>query len=359
MACEHPGHSHTADNFETSGNTGFINRLKNLDRVVLAFVLLMAVVGIATPQQFWPSLSFVGNSLADIAPFLLLSIAIAAGVKATGADQLIGAAFRANAGKAVMVAALVGALSPFCSCGVVPLIAALLAAGVPLGPVMAFWLASPVIDPEMMLVTAGVLGVEFTVAKTLSAIVIGAVGGYATVAIQKAGGFSDPLRGIEVSTCGTSAITKPAKPHWKFWDDKDRMKDFVGEFRRTGWFLLKWLSIAFLLEGLMTNNLPMDNIGQTLAGLGLWSIPAAAFVGVPAYLNGYAAIPLADTLMQMGLSKGAALSFMVGGGITCIPAMVAVKAMTRLPVFLTYVAIALTGSVAVGLLYALWGGVIG
>lgn len=112
MACEHPGHSHTADNFETSGNTGFINRLKNLDRVVLAFVLLMAVVGIATPQQFWPSLSFVGNSLADIAPFLLLSIAIAAGVKATGADQLIGAAFRANAGKAVMVAALVGALSP-------------------------------------------------------------------------------------------------------------------------------------------------------------------------------------------------------------------------------------------------------
>lgn len=359
MACETPEQTHAANNFEKTGNTGFIGRIKEMDRVVAAFTLILAVIALAAPEQLWPSLGFVGASLVEIAPFLILSVLIAAGVKATGADHLIGAAFRANAGKAVMVAAFVGALSPFCSCGVVPLIAALLATGVPLGPVMAFWLASPVIDPEMMVVTAGVLGMEFTVAKTLSAIAIGALGGYATVAIQKAGGFADPLRGIEVSSCGANAVAQGAKPQWAFWNDEKRVKDFGQELRRNGWFLLKWLAVAFLLEGLMINNLPMDQIAQKLSTFGLWSIPAAAFVGVPAYLNGYAAIPLADTLMQMGLSQGAALSFMVGGGITCIPAMVAVKALTKLPVFATYVAIAMTGSVGVGLLYALWGSMIG
>ena len=65
----------------------------------------------------------------------------------------------------VVFASLMGALSPFCSCGVIPLIAALLASGVPLAPVMAFWLASPLMDPSMFLITTGVLGLQFAIAK--------------------------------------------------------------------------------------------------------------------------------------------------------------------------------------------------
>ena len=74
-------------------------------------------------------------------------------------------------------AALAGGISPFCSCGVIPLIAALLGAGVPLAPVMAFWLASTVMDPSMFALTAGVIGFEMAVAKTLSAVAIGLIGG--------------------------------------------------------------------------------------------------------------------------------------------------------------------------------------
>lgn len=350
MTYEHPDRTSRSFYFDTSG---IIKVLKKVDRVALAFFLILGAIALTLPGHALSSLRFVGDSLLHIAPFLALSVVLAGAIKATGADRLIGTAFRANAGKAVMFAALVGALSPFCSCGVVPLIAALLSAGVPLGPVMAFWLASPIIDPEMMIVTAGVLGVEFTAAKTLSAIAIGAFGGYAVVAIQKAGGFSDALR--IASTCGAGAVTSQDKPRWAFWHEPKRRADFTVEIRRTGWFLLKWLSVAYLLQALMITNLPIENIAETLASLGNWSIPAAAIVGVPAYLNGYAAIPLADTLMQMGLSQGAALSFMVGGGVTSIPAMVAVKALARMPVFLTYVGIALGGSILVGLAYALWG----
>lgn len=353
MSCENDSRITASRNFDNSGSFGIWRRLRRIDRVALSFAVLSGVIGLTLPDQFVDSLGFVGQSLLETGPFLAASVLIAAYVKATGADSLIGAAFRAHAGKAVLIAAAVGALSPFCSCGVVPLIAALLGAGVPLAPVMGFWLASPVIDPEMMILTAGVLGVEFAVAKTLSAILIGAVGGYITLAVQKSGGFAQPLRDIAVSTCGTDAVVgDAARPNWRFWTEKPRTEAFKGEVGRTGWFLLKWLSIAFLLEAVMLNNIPMDQVGNWLTHMGAWTIPVSAFVGVPAYLNGYAAIPLADMLMEMGLTKGAALSFMVAGGITCIPAVVAVKALTRTPVFLTYLLIAMAGSITVGVLYS-------
>ncbi|WP_235914093.1 permease [Curvivirga aplysinae] len=332
----------------------FVKKLKDMDRVVIAFILTWIAIAVAAPDQSWSSIEFVGKSLWEIAPYLAISVAFAAYIKATGADSLIGNAFRANAGKAVMVAAIVGAFSPFCSCGVVPLIAALLASGVPIAPVMAFWLASPVIDPEMMLVTAGILGPEFAAAKTVAAVSLGLMGGYSTALIQKLGGFSDPLL-IEVNAgCGAGAITRTEKPVWAFWKEDKRRNDFFAEGKSTSWFLFKWLSIAFMLEGIMIANVPMDIIGEWLANTGSYAIPMAAIIGAPAYLNGYAAIPLADTLMQLGLQPGAALAFMVAGGATCIPAAVAVKALTKTPLFLTFIAIALFGSMVIGYGFNIW-----
>ena len=118
-----------------------------------AFLLLAAVL----PRQAWASLDFVLRALVGVAPFLLASVAIAAYAKASGAERLVAKAFTGNMGRMVVLASLMGALSPFCSCGVIPVIAALLAMGVPLAPVMAFWLASPLMDPSMFFVTAGTL----------------------------------------------------------------------------------------------------------------------------------------------------------------------------------------------------------
>ncbi len=75
---------------------------------------------------------------------------------------------------------------------------------------------------------------------------------------------------------------------------------------------------------------------------------------MPSYLNGYAAIPLVRGLMDAGLPPGAALSFMVAGGVTCIPAAVAVQALVRAPITLAYLTVAAVGSVSVGFLYSAW-----
>ncbi|WP_425403426.1 permease [Hwanghaeella sp.] len=327
-------------------------RIGSIDRVFLTALAVAAVWLILDLTAAQDGILATGGNLLGIAPFIILSVLLAAYLKATGADGLIAKAFAGNIVQATFLAAIVGALSPFCSCGVVPLIAALLASGVPLAPVMAFWLASPIMDPEMFVVTAAVLGTEFTVIKTAAAVGIGLMGGFTVLLLGGSSLLRDPLIGT-ASTCGTSAYTRGSKPVWRFWEESNRKASFSKEAKRSGWFLTKWLTLAFLLEAVMLAYAPMQQIGEWLSGAGALAIPAAAVIGVPAYLNGYAAIPLTSGLMEMGLTAPAALTFMVAGAVTSIPAAIAVKALVRLPVFLLYLGIAMSGSVVIGLTYAL------
>ncbi|MCT4372652.1 permease [Yangia mangrovi] len=324
-------------------------------RVWLATVAILALVWVVDPAQGQESLSFVAANLLQTAPYLLLSIGLAAYAGATGADNLIARAFTGAPVVMILVAAAFGGLSPFCSCGVIPLIAALLAMGVPLSAVMAFWLASPVIDPSMFALTAGVLGLEFAIAKTLAAIGLGLFGGYVTLIFTRSGAFANPLReGVGNGGCGASGIRNPKPPVWAFWQDEARRTKFGREAMKTLLFLLKWLSLAFVLESLMIAFVPAEWVAQAVGGEDFVSILIATLVGVPAYLNGYAALPLVSGLVDQGMAPGAGLAFLVAGGVTSLPAAIAVWALARRAVFALYIAFALTGSMTAGLLFQLW-----
>ena len=131
----------------------------------MAIVAILIGLLTISPPQAAATVEFAFAAIWHVLPFLLLSIGIAAYAKASGADNLIARAFQGRALAMIAFAATMGALSPFCSCGVIPLIAALLTMGVPLAPVMAFWLASPLMDPSMFVLTAGTLGTEFALAQ--------------------------------------------------------------------------------------------------------------------------------------------------------------------------------------------------
>lgn len=324
------------------------------DTALTTSLIVIAGLAFLAPSQLPETLSFTLHSLLSILPFLLFSILLAATARATGADGLIARAFQGRAAVMIASAAMIGAISPFCSCGVIPLIAALLAMGVPLPAVMAFWLASPVMDPSMFVLTAGVLGLPFAVGKTLAAMGVGLLGGLAIHLLQRAGLFADPLRpGIGDGGCAGSPVRQPSQIAWKFWQEPGRRSKFTRESFRNAVFLGKWLTLAFLLESLMLAYVPADFVVR-LVGTDSWiSLISATLIGVPAYLNGYAALPLVGGLVQQGMAPGAAMAFLVAGGITSIPAAIAVFALARLPVFLAYLALALSGSLAAGLIYGL------
>ena len=316
--------------------------------------ILLAVLTINIDQGVASTL-FVFDALIGTAPYLLLSVVLAAYAGATGADSLIGRAFVGSPLTMIIFAAILGGLSPFCSCGVIPLIAALLSMGVPLAGVMAFWLASPVIDPSMFVLTSSLLGIEFAIAKTIAAIGLGLIGGSVTLALTQNGFFSDPLReGVGNGGCGAVSLSSPNQLQWKFWTESERQQKFKTMFLTTTLFLLKWLTLAFLLESLMLAYVPNDWIASALGGTGVVPIISATVVGVPAYLNGYAALPLVSGLVEQGMTPGAGLAFLVAGGVTSLPAAIAVFALVKRPIFVLYLVLALTGSIASGLFFEAW-----
>ena len=327
--------------------------LLRVDRVVLATVaILLSLIPIGL-AQFRESLSFTLESLLYISPFLAASIFVGAGAKATGADNQVAAMLQGRQVTAITLAAFFGALSPFCSCGVVPIVAALLAAGVPLAPVMAFWIASPIMDPEMFILTAAVLGTPFAIAKTLAAIGMGLVAGFATRGLSGFDSFASPLL-AKAGGCGSCCSKKsgPAQPDpiiWTFWQEPQRRNLFGKEARAVGFFLTKWMTLAFLIESLMIAWIPGQTVATWLGGEAWWAIPTAVLVGVPAYLNGFAAIPTVEALLDMGMAQGAAMAFMVAGAVTSLPASMAVFAIARKPVFAWYLLMGLGGSLAAGI----------
>ncbi len=331
--------------------------LKKTDKVILAIVLIFAGLIVTVPGQAWDSAIFTGSNLGAILPFLIVAVSLAGWATATGLDKQVALVFTGNPVKTIIAAALFGALSPFCSCGVVPLIAGLLAAGVPLGPVMAFWIASPIMDPSMFFITSAVLGADFAVAKTIAAVVMGLGAGFAMHVFAASTAFANPLRPMAKTGCSANA-TPPAERKdpeivWRFWQNGERRAKFRATSVETGWFLVRWMTLAFVLESLMVAYIPADFVGSWLGGGNWWSIPLGVIVGIPAYLNGYAAVPTIDALLGMGMMPGAAMSFLVAGSVTSIPAAMAVFALVRLPVFGFYIVLGMIGAAASGLAFQL------
>ena len=323
-----------------------------IDPVILATLAALGLLAVLQPPQAVDSLIFVGDALVSVSIFLIASIAIAAYAKASGADGLIARAFVGREGVMIVAAALMGALSPFCSCGVIPLIAALLSMGVPLAPVMAFWLASPLMDPSMFFLTAGTLGMEFAVFKVFAAIAVGLLGGFGTFAVIRAGGFENPLReGVGNGGCGASSIRAPKQVVWRFWGEADRRGAFAKNAADNTLFLGKWLTIAFFLESLMLAYIPGELVSTWIGGDSWLTVVGATLVGVPAYLNGYAALPLVGGLIEQGMAPGAGMAFLLAGGVSSIPAAIAVWALARPHVFAVYLGFAFLGAFSMGALY--------
>jgi uncharacterized membrane protein YraQ (UPF0718 family) len=116
-------------------------------------------------------------------------------------------------------------------------------------------------------------------------------------------------------------------------------------------FLGGWLLLAFFLEAIIVFYLPQEIIINLFGKQNIFSVLWAAIIGIPLYFNNISAIPIVAGLMQAGMSKGAALAFLLAGPITAVPAMVAVFGLVKKKVFITFLVIGFTLSVICGYLY--------
>lgn len=329
--------------------------LPKFDRVLLTILGILGLVAIFDPAGVVDRAEFAIAALLHTLPFVIFACLLIGGLAATGAQGVIAKAFEGRETRMIVAAALFGGLAPFCSCEVIPLVAALLAAGAPISAVMAFWLSSPVIDPPTVLITAAALGWPFAIGKAMAAVGIGLAGGFVMQALARAGGFQSPLKAAAPGGCCGCGPDLGAAPVWRFWQDPDRRRTFWTEASKNLLFLAKWMGLAYLLEALMVAYVPADMIASVVGGDGVLAVVIGAAAGAPAYLNGYAAPPLVAGLIGQGMSPGAGMAFITAGAMTCIPAMAAVWAIVKPNVFAAYLAFAFLGAVIVGLIFGATG----
>lgn len=378
----------TAVASRVAASLGVSRKLRSLmkvrpDFVLIALTALFIGLWAYSSDQATTTARYVARELADIGPWLVASVCIAAAARATGLDQLAARAFKGRESRMIVVASMIGAALPFCSCGVIPLVAGLLGAGVPLAPVMAFWISSPLMDPTQFFILSGVLGIGFAAAKMLSAVGMGILSGFGTMLLVRTGWLDAPaalrIKAMTTRSCcgskpavaelpaaksccnsakaATAADPSPAAREpvvlWRFWTDAARAQRFLTTATSTGWFLLRWLAVAYALESLMVAWLPTNLVGQWLgAGAGLVAVPLAVAIGIPVYLNTFAAIPFVSGLISLGMSPATGLAFMLATSATGFPAMVAVWALVKPRAFVLYLGFAIIGAIIAGYAYS-------
>ena len=331
-------------------------KLPNYKSVWVLNAVILIALAIFDQPQLSSTVAFAFDALSNTFPYIVFAVFLIAGLIATGAETVLSRAFEGKENRMIIFASLLGGLAPFCSCEVIPFIAALLAAGTPVPAVMAFWLSSPLIDPPSLMITASALGWEFAVAKAIAAVAIGLFGGFATKTLIDGFGLKASLREGGVSGCGCGASPLSGKPVWAFWTESDRVRSFWTAGVENLNFLLKWLALAYVLESLMVAYVPAEFIGGIVGGQGLLPIMLSAVLGAPAYLNSYAAPALVSGLLDQGMTIGAGMAFMISGAITSIPAMTAVFALVKRDIFILYVGLGFTGAVLSGVIYGAFAG---
>lgn len=324
---------------------------------ILLMVVLTGLLAIRWPDAAWETARFVISGMIDVAPMVMPGILLAAWITASGAGDRVAGVFNGRTLETVLAATIVGAFLPVCGVTVLPLMAGLLAAGVPLAPVMAFWLASPITSPALLSVTAATLGWEFAIGKTLAAIGLGLLGGGVTALVARRSWARLPLRdnGIVGRLSGGCGPCEAGADGFdpRIWRNAARR----ARFRRDLWSITRLILIvltpAFAAEHLLNGWLSPDALAGHVGADNAFAVPLAVLIGGPAYIDGYAALPLTRVLMQHGMSPAAAMGFIVSGGVVSVWGAMAIFPVLRLKPFLLYLVLAVAGSMAAGWLFGM------
>ena len=317
-----------------------------------AMTVLCGGAALLWPGPVLSTARFVFTALVEVAPLVVPGILLAAWIIASGADGHIVRAFDGRQLFAVIAASAVGALTPVCGVTVLPLMAGLLAAGVPLAPVMAFWLSSPITDPAMLATTAATLGMDFAIGKTAAAFGLGLFGGAVTAAFSTQSWFRNPLRTNSIvgrvvqGGCSAARTFDPV-----IWNSAERIDSFRRQLIAITRLILICLIPAFAAEYALNALLRPEALSDYVGNDVWWAIPLSVFVGAPTYLDGYAALPLTRGLIEHGMSQGAAMAFLVSGGVVSIWGALAIFPVLRLRPFLLYLMLAVIGSLAAGYVF--------
>ncbi len=249
-------------------------------------------------------------------------------------------------GKGYIIAALLGSITPFCSCSTIPFLKGLLRAKAGFGPMMVFLFASPLLNPIVIALFFATFGFQITALYFSIAMGVSVSAGYV---LEKLG-FDKYIKPFESNTtsCSTqnSCCASEAKPvisKWrKIWDIT--WVDFKSA--------LPYLFIGVALGSIIHGFVPTDFITKYASEHNPAAIPFAAVVGIPLYLRAVTLIPLSAALVAKGMGIGAVMAFMIGSAGASLPEVILLKSMFKTQMIIAFLVVVLGMAMFSGFLFS-------
>lgn len=232
-----------------------------------------------------------------------------------------------------VLGALLGAVTPFCSCSTIPVLVGLFKSGAPFCGAISFLLTSPILNPAIITLMLAFFGVKATIVYTAFTFVFAVVMGL----ILDAAGFEKEVKHVKVQGGHQDGVCWE-KLEGTFWQKqlqsfKIALKDAFGLFRGVVLFLLLGAGIGAFIYGFI----PTDLLSNFAGAGNLWAVPLAAVVGIPMYIRTETMIPIASILISKGVAPGVMIALILGGAGASIPEVSLLSSIFQKKMVITFV----------------------
>ena len=239
-----------------------------------------------------------------------------------------------------LMGALLGTITPFCSCSSIPLFIGFTGSGLPLGVTFSFLISSPLVDLASVILLASIFNWSIALAYVLVGIVLAVFGGSLISQARME-------RYVEGFVLHSKVLDLPPAQLTR----RDRLQfswEQVGDvFNRVWLYVLIGVGIGAAIH----NWIPQDLISALIGEDNWWSVPLATLVGVPMYADIFGTLPIAEALVAKGVGLGTALAFMMAVTALSLPSLIMLKKVVKGPLLALFFSIVLVGIVLIGYLF--------
>lgn len=241
------------------------------------------------------------------------------------------------------LAAMLGVLTPFCSCSSVPLFIGFVSAGVPLGVTFSFLIAGPMVGPVGLGLLFGLVGWQIAAIYLVFGFSIATIAGWLMGRMRLERYLQDWVRDLNAGPVGEIPDERLSFA--------DRLKIGVEQVREIVGKVWVWVVIGIGIGALIHGYVPEAMMLRIMGGEAWWSVPAAVIVGVPMYTNAAGVIPIVEALLGKGAALGTTLAFMMSVIALSLPEMIILKQVLTLRLIAIFVAVVAAGILATGFLF--------
>lgn len=236
-----------------------------------------------------------------------------------------------------ILAALLGTVTPFCSCSSIPLFIGFTSAGLPLGVTFSFLISSPMVDLGSLVLLMSIFGVKVAIVYVILGLVIAVAGGTLIEKLHLENQVEEFIRNAKHIDVPQEELTV-----------KDRLKYSVDQVAGTFKKVFPYILVGVGIGAFIHNWIPEDMIVRFLGNGNPLGVIIATIAGVPMYADIFGCIPIAEALLAKGAKLGVVLSFMMGVTTLSLPSMIMLKKAVKQKLLGIFIAICTVGIIIVG-----------